>query len=486
MSMMWLWTIPALVFIGAIALLWLGLRGRRVDDHPICRRCGFDLFGRPEGSVVCSECGGDLTQRRAIRDGRRIRRGGMIAIGALFLAITLTVGGGAGYAAYSIKDLQPYKPVWWLVRELDRGDPPTRSAAIAELLGRLANSKLAQPEIDQVADRMLDLQADAKRPWHSGCGDFLEAARAAKRLSNERWERYGRQAMQLTLDVRPWVRRGDVIPFQIRTVGSRRVGSRSTAFFQRSVSVLVGGERFNSRPLLATQRIFDPPSPPWVVDGSVGEQDYGVVLGDGAHDVRVSVDLAIDSPALGRRPSAPVIASVELTGQTKLFPAHESTVLLLQDEALREPVHKAIHTTATLDPTRSGRMVDIVVSCKSPPVGVGCVVVAVVDGRMVALGMIACPAKQDRYFGFICNAPNGDHGEMVIAYYPTPRAAAGSIDTFEIWNEMWRETISVSPAGRPAPRSTAPAPPRWATTTRTTPTPTTMPITPARRATGRD
>lgn len=24
-------------------------RGRKVDDHLLCRRCGFDLIGKPEG-----------------------------------------------------------------------------------------------------------------------------------------------------------------------------------------------------------------------------------------------------------------------------------------------------------------------------------------------------------------------------------------------------------------------------------------------------
>jgi hypothetical protein len=95
-----------------VALLWFGLRGRRVDDHPICRKCGFDLFGRPHGSTACSECGADLHERRAMLDGRRVRRRGMIAAGELLVAGALTLGGGAGHAARSISDWQPYKPAY--------------------------------------------------------------------------------------------------------------------------------------------------------------------------------------------------------------------------------------------------------------------------------------------------------------------------------------------------------------------------------------
>ncbi|HYO10382.1 MAG TPA: hypothetical protein VER17_15540 [Tepidisphaeraceae bacterium] len=56
------------VATGALVLLVLGMRGRRVDDHPVCRRCGFDLVGPPGGTATCSECGADLVdRRRAVR-----------------------------------------------------------------------------------------------------------------------------------------------------------------------------------------------------------------------------------------------------------------------------------------------------------------------------------------------------------------------------------------------------------------------------------
>jgi hypothetical protein len=77
-----MWAIPiscGLLFLVGLILLILGLRGRRVDDHPICRKCGFDLFGKPEGSTICSECSADLTYphaipRPAVRRGDALRR----------------------------------------------------------------------------------------------------------------------------------------------------------------------------------------------------------------------------------------------------------------------------------------------------------------------------------------------------------------------------------------------------------------------------
>ncbi len=63
--------IPALLAAASAVALAIAVRGRRVDDHPICRKCGFDLIGKPESSAVCSECGTDLTGVRAVRVGRR-------------------------------------------------------------------------------------------------------------------------------------------------------------------------------------------------------------------------------------------------------------------------------------------------------------------------------------------------------------------------------------------------------------------------------
>jgi cytochrome c-type biogenesis protein CcmH/NrfF len=47
-----LWLLPLLLLLLGVLLVVRGMRGRAVDDHPICRRCGFDLFGRPEGSAA--------------------------------------------------------------------------------------------------------------------------------------------------------------------------------------------------------------------------------------------------------------------------------------------------------------------------------------------------------------------------------------------------------------------------------------------------
>jgi len=60
----------------ALALLTIAFawRGRRIDDHPLCHRCGFDLFNLPDSVTNCPECGNLFRQPRATRIGHRPRR----------------------------------------------------------------------------------------------------------------------------------------------------------------------------------------------------------------------------------------------------------------------------------------------------------------------------------------------------------------------------------------------------------------------------
>ena len=50
-----------------VSLLRRGLRGRRVGAHPVCGKCGFDLFGLPADQAKCPECGNDEFSRRPFK-----------------------------------------------------------------------------------------------------------------------------------------------------------------------------------------------------------------------------------------------------------------------------------------------------------------------------------------------------------------------------------------------------------------------------------
>src|SRR2546423_15664322 len=79
-----------LLFLIGATLFAIGLRGRHINDHPLCARCGFDLLGIP--ATTCPECGGDLTRPRSRRVGERRRRRAPLIAGGLLSLLGL-VGG---------------------------------------------------------------------------------------------------------------------------------------------------------------------------------------------------------------------------------------------------------------------------------------------------------------------------------------------------------------------------------------------------------
>ncbi len=71
---------PLIVLALLLAVSLIGLilfircwRGKRIDDHPLCRRCRYDLIGTPEPRKTCPECGTDLTDSHALVIGSRKR-----------------------------------------------------------------------------------------------------------------------------------------------------------------------------------------------------------------------------------------------------------------------------------------------------------------------------------------------------------------------------------------------------------------------------
>jgi hypothetical protein len=74
--------------------------------------------------------------------------------------------------------------------------------------------------------RALALQADKAKPWAEGWGDLVEAAQVAGKLPADKWQQYAAGTFELTLEVRPEVRRGDPLPYWLGRAAPR-AGSRT-------------------------------------------------------------------------------------------------------------------------------------------------------------------------------------------------------------------------------------------------------------------
>ncbi len=206
----------------SFALLLVGLRGRRIDDHPICRQCKYDLVGSPQTPQLCPECGTDLTKTRAVRVGRRRRRSALIACGALFSFLGASGGVWMGWHKYNEVDWTTVKPVWLLKQESTSSDPAVAGTAVFELRVRLydywfSQQRLSESQVTDLVEHALGIQADPNVVWSPQWGEFVEVAWHMGLVTDEQVFRYVRNAFQpgIQITARKVVRAGALLPIRI-------------------------------------------------------------------------------------------------------------------------------------------------------------------------------------------------------------------------------------------------------------------------------
>ncbi len=181
-----------------IGLLVVGVRGRKIDDHPVCRRCRFDLIGLP-GAASCPECGADLSRRGAVRLGQRKRRPRVVAIGALALGLSLLLAAGLLSVRVAGISLNTYKPVWMLTGEAVGINQNVAAAARSELLARHKASAITASQARSIADMVLARQADALAEWDPQLGVLLETLWAAGLVDDNQLNIYAKEGTRFSL-----------------------------------------------------------------------------------------------------------------------------------------------------------------------------------------------------------------------------------------------------------------------------------------------
>ena len=215
--------ITALVVVGFGALV-LGWRGRRIDDHPVCRRCRFDLVGVYPAVGACPECGTVLNEAGRVRYGQRRKRPVLIVSGGF--VVMLGAAGGSIYvwAVASGVDLNQHKPVWVLRMEAELGSVARADIALTELLRRSDAKKLSPAQRRRLAESVLQVQADEDSVWNAKWGDLFEAAWLDGIVVHEHTRRYARGSVRFALHPRRTVARGTHLPARLEV--RSRVGTR--------------------------------------------------------------------------------------------------------------------------------------------------------------------------------------------------------------------------------------------------------------------
>ena len=286
------WILASVFGFLGVALVIRGLVGRRIDDHPICRKCRFDLVGlydpaQPTREIRCPECGAELQtpattniehphtkpdlthhsndradttldggtgvspvsssqttgetpvppihqtksrrKHKPVRLGARRKRRGALTVGVVFLLASLSIVGALGWGAANTYNWNTIKPTWWLLLESKSADAAIAQPVLAELVSRAAKGKLPQPTVERLAQRGLVIQANDNATWLPEWGDLIELAYRKGWLSDEDIQQYAQRALDVSILVRSPIMLGAESSMSIAaTSGRSSSGTHST------------------------------------------------------------------------------------------------------------------------------------------------------------------------------------------------------------------------------------------------------------------
>ncbi|MEL7473282.1 MAG: hypothetical protein AAGK04_08190 [Planctomycetota bacterium] len=372
--------------LGVVLLLW-GRAGRRLDDHPVCRGCRFDLVGvwaTDQTDTLCPECGTDLGDRGAVRVGNRRRRGGAMVTGGVCLVAAMVVGALGVTRSVSTSQLYAWAPTWFLASELLAMDADRAPLAAGELDLRILDQSLAGEPLVELVDRILDTQLAARESggrWLSELGDVVLSARGAGHLDDERMVRFIQQSASFTPGGRSSVHEGAM---WINTIGTRAPFGPShdlaiaslTPNEVRFVPIDDQGRPRSDRPVepeppLGPSRMFSQ-----LGGGSSGSVGIHQTIGRPPGRYRVETDWRIglhaDFAAAARDDAEPIgLVEVTLSHVLEIVDADVQLVRLVPDPALKDDVRAAIEiSNARVEAWDAGAALNMTLMVREAPVAV--------------------------------------------------------------------------------------------------------------------
>jgi hypothetical protein len=334
-----------ILLVLAAALLALGVRGRVVDDHPICRKCRFDLVGLATPSN-CPECGARLDRPRAIRSGTRRRRPGLVIAGVAILLLMALASG----AFLNADRLIPYEPSWMLVLQAQYGSMKRAPAIVSELLARSDAFKLSQSAHAALARRALDVQSNPNLPWAREWASVLTDPSFTSTLTAAQREAASVADANADIRYRPRIRAGQKLPMELTLpVGERflAVGARSGAISGVHLTI-----RDKSGAIVAQADQPEKLSMPTFARGSAAigvEPSLAVPPGEYQLEATCPMTFACSDGA------GSVTKTFQINGPLTVVPADQSTVEIIHDAAGQKLFMDNLSISGIIRAERNGR-----------------------------------------------------------------------------------------------------------------------------------
>ncbi len=437
--------LTTLCLVGGAVLFVLGFRGRRLNDHPVCRKCRFDLFGLPNDAARCPECGRDITTRRSTRVGVRKRRPVMLTLGVLLLVVGLGLGGVFTWSRARNVDWNPYKPTWLLLWETGTSNAARLDGVINELHARWSRGELSDGAVRTLIADGLARQGDPNAAWPVQWSNLIEDAILQGKVSKEDTLLYFQQAVKATIDWRQRLYSGTSWPVRV-SMSEDRAGdgssSQSQLWLRRQIKTL----RVGDVDLASTMR------------GSISGGTFSrggrsassiampLSLPDGTYEVdaRWTLSIVLRGNDLA---SAPVIAEWEVhqTGLLEIVPPDVPLIALSTNDRDRQIMSSSIERIRLrLITSPSGRTgLSGTLEMRPCPVAIAADVVARIGDREWVLGRIAHTGVTSHQFllgqaNRLTDFPD-DATHVTIILRPSIEAAM----TDPVINTIWAEPIDV-------------------------------------------
>ncbi len=423
------------LFMLGLVLVWRGWRGRLVNDHPYCRACGFDLTGLSKIREQCPECGSNLLNLGAVREGLRVRRYGLLIAGLLCLLVPLLPLGMTALSQVTQVNIQHYKPVWLLRAEAMRGSTSASKAALEEITRRLGNSSIIQlAEVTTLIDETLRRQVNLNQAWEPAWGEVVEVTNGMGLLDQIRWEQYLQQAVQhsVTLIVRPQVRVGDPIPYRVQLSGARS-GSKTRYWLEvKSEQPKISNLAIRGRGSMTHSSTLCTTSSGNSSSTQHLSPDEWQQLGPAPLTVPVHLEVRFTlQESYGKATLLQFTHTLSATLQ--VVPADQPTARAVHDPAHAVAMEKAIHSVE-LEEKANGEL-SAVIKLDRPPVGVAYQVVAHVADQPFKLGSITVKPGGQTHYHVSGDVKLGTADKVDVELVPSVDVAVATVDVLEYWGE---------------------------------------------------